>query len=209
MGHHGRVSPSGAKPANANTPLVVRGTLLSVATDGPRITAHEFIDWAMQQPEGQRYELVAGDVVGRAPEPAAHAQAKLLVARRLADAVETAGLPCEVYGDGMSVRVDSETVYEPDAFVRCGQPLDGEANEATDPLLVVEVVSRSSHKRDSGIKLADYFRLPSVRHYLIVGTENRAVIHHRRDDAGTITTSIIRSGPVRLDPPGLELTLNP
>ena len=47
--------------------------------------------------------------------------------------------------------------------------------------------------------------MPSVRHYLIVKTENRAVIHHERDAAGAITTRIIRDGPIRLDPPGIEL----
>jgi hypothetical protein len=28
--------------------------------------------------------------------------------------------------------------------------------------------------------LEDYFRVPSVRHYLIVKTENQVVIHHQR-----------------------------
>ncbi len=41
-----------------------------------RMTADEFIAWAMQQPEGQRYELVAGEVVGMAPERAGHARGK-------------------------------------------------------------------------------------------------------------------------------------
>jgi Uma2 family endonuclease len=75
-----------------------------------------------------------------------------------------------------------------------------------DPLILVEVVSPSSKARDSGGKRGDYFRLPSLRHYLIVKTENRAIIHHERDTAGAITTRIIRDGPIRLDPPGIELT---
>jgi hypothetical protein len=48
-----------------------------------------------------------------------------------------------------------------------------------------------------------------VRHYLIVKTELRAVIHHERDDAGTITTRIVREGAIRLVPPGIELTIFP
>ena len=39
------------------------------------MTADEFIAWVMRQPEGQRYELVAGEVVGMAPERAGHARA--------------------------------------------------------------------------------------------------------------------------------------
>jgi Uma2 family endonuclease len=40
------------------------------------MTADEFIAWAMQQPEGQHYELVAGEVVAMAPERAAHGRMK-------------------------------------------------------------------------------------------------------------------------------------
>jgi Uma2 family endonuclease len=176
------------------------------ATAQTRMTADEFIAWAMEQPEGKRYELVAGEVVAMAPERAAHGRTKLRFASRLAAAIEAGRLPCEVFGDGMAVRVDADTIYEPDATVRCGSPVDDNATEVIDPVIVVEVVSPSSRKRDSGSKLEDYFRIPSVRHYLIVKTENQAIIHHRRDEAGGITTHIIRDGVVQLDPPGLTVT---
>ncbi len=176
------------------------------ATAPVRMTADEFIAWAMQQPEGQRYELVAGEVVGMAPERAAHARLKGRVFGALVQAIQAAGASCEAFPDGMTVRVDADTVYEPDALLRCGSPLDDNAVEVLDPLIVVEVVSPSSAKRDSGSKLEGYFRIPSVRHYLIVTTRNLAVIHHQRDGAGSITTRIIREGAIRLDPPGIELT---
>jgi Uma2 family endonuclease len=84
--------------------------------------------------------------------------------------------------------------------------LDDNATKVFDPVVLIQVVSPSSRARDSGSKLEDYFRMPSVRHYLIVKTENRAVIHHERDVAGAITTRIVRDGSIRLDPPGIELT---
>jgi Uma2 family endonuclease len=44
------------------------------ATAPARMTADEFIAWAMEQPEGEHYELVAGEVVSMAPErPHTHA----------------------------------------------------------------------------------------------------------------------------------------
>jgi Uma2 family endonuclease len=171
-----------------------------------RMTADEFLVWAMEQPEGERFELVAGEVVAMAPERVAHGRMKGRVFTRLGDAIGAAGLHCEAFPDGMTVRVDANTIYEPDVLVRCGPPIDDNAIEITDPIIVVEVVSPSSCKRDTGGKLEDYFRIPSVRHYLIVKTENQAIIHHHRDDAGTITTHIIRDGTIRLDPPGLLVT---
>jgi Uma2 family endonuclease len=170
------------------------------------MTANEFIVWALQQPEGRRYELVVGEVLGMEPERAGHARAKGRIYEARARAVRAGDLPCEAYSDGTSVRVDSDTVYEPDALLRCGAPLDDGVVEVADPLVVVEVVSPSSGKRDSGVMLAGYFRLPSLRHYLIVTVRSRLVVHHQRDDAGNITTRIIRDRPVRLAPPGVELT---
>src|SRR5689334_12387590 len=105
----------------------------------------------------------------------------------------------------MSVEVDANTLYEPDVLVRCGPPLPDDALKTPDPVILVEVLSPSTRARDAGAKLEDYFRLKTVRHYLIVKTENRTIIHHVRDDAGAITTRIVRDEAIALDPPGIEL----
>jgi Uma2 family endonuclease len=171
------------------------------------MTSDEFIAWAMLQPEGHRYELAAGEVIAMAPErSSSHALAKANIWRRLIEAVEAAGLPCSVYPDGMAVEIDAATTYEPDALVRCGKVLPPDAIKLNDPVIVVEVLSPSTRARDSGAKLADYFRLPSVHHYLIVRTEDRAVIHHARNAEGRILTRILREGTLYLDPPGLAVT---
>ena len=170
------------------------------------MTVEEFIPWAMARPETEHYELIAGEVVAMAPERSGHALAKFRVARRLAEAVEAEGLPCTVYPDGMSVRVDDETSYEPDVMVRCGDSLPDDAVVATDPLIVVEVRSPSTGFVDAGIKLADYFRIPSVRHYLMLDVRRRVIIHHERDADGDIATRIVHDGRLRLDPPGIEIT---
>jgi Uma2 family endonuclease len=170
------------------------------------LTSDEFIAWAMQQPETCHYELIDGEVVSMAPERSAHALTKFHIARQLADRIEAGNLPCQAYPDGMAVEVDDHTVYEPDALVRCGAPLAPDAIKLTDPVIIVEVQSPSTSARDAGPKLIDYFRLPSVRHYLIVRVENRTVVHHQRGENGIILTRIVREGPILLDPPGITLT---
>jgi Uma2 family endonuclease len=171
-------------------------------------TSETFIAWAMMQPEGERYELVAGQVVAMAPERAAHGRAKFRIAQCLARAVQTAGLPCEVFVDGMAVEIDATTIYEPDVVLRCGAALPDEATKITDPLLVVEIISPSSRARDVGAKLADYFRIPGLRHYLIVRTDDRTIIHHNRAASGAISTSISRDTDILFQPPGIVLPAN-
>lgn len=169
-----------------------------------RLTADAFIDWAMAQPTG-RYELVAGEVVAMSPERVGHARVKFAAPRALDRAVRDARLACEVFPDGVSVVIDDATVYEPDALLRCGAPLDREALRVPDPVVVVEVLSPSTRAADLGGKLDGYFRLASVRHYLIVKTATRSVIHHWRDDAGDLRTASLTGGALALDPPGLRL----
>jgi len=171
-----------------------------------RMTSDEFIAWAMEQPETSHYELVAGEVVAMSPERSAHALTKARFWRRMAEAVEVGKLPYQVYPDGMAVEIDEHTVYQPDALVRCGMPLPPDAIKLHDPVIIVEVLSPSTRARDAGAKLEDYFRLPSLRHYLIVKTENRTIIHHARGAGGDILTRIVREGPISLDPPGITLT---
>ncbi len=125
----------------------------------PMLGADDFIAWAMDRPAEARWELAHGGLV--AMERGAHARAKLRLAERLSEAVCKAGLACEVFVAGMAVQADETTAHEPDALVRCGPPsLDG-AVKITDPVIVVEVVSRSSRARDTGAKLADYMRIAS------------------------------------------------
>jgi Uma2 family endonuclease len=171
----------------------------------PRMTADEFIAWAMEQPKGERYELVAGEVVSMAPERAGHWRVKARVVRALTDAIERAGLECEVFSDRMAVEVSADTVYEPDAMVRCGAPMPDDAVWVVDPIAVVEVLSPSTGAHDSGAKLEGYFEIPSVRHYLLVNIKTRTVVHHARAEGGEITTRIARGGDLRLDPPGIAL----
>lgn len=170
-----------------------------------RMDADTFLAWALEQ-EG-RFELIAGQVVEAAAERAGHNRVKFEVCRVLKDSVRDGGLPCEVYTDGMAVRVDDATVYEPDASLRCGEPLDDDATLFSDPVVVVEVLSPSTRAVDVGAKLSDYFRLPSVRHYLILRTDSRTAIHHARDEDGVITTAILTAGTIALNPPGVTIDL--
>ncbi len=172
-----------------------------------RMSADEFLVWAMDQPQG-RYELASGEVIAMAPERVAHNVVKFEVARALKDAVRDTKLPCQVFTDGMAVRIDDATVYEPDASLRCGPRLDDDAVEFSDPVVVVEVLSPSTRARDAGAKLEDYFRLPTVRHYLLLRTDRRSAIHHARGEDGTIATAIVTEGVLRLDPPGITIALD-
>ena len=171
-----------------------------------RLNVDQFLVWA----EGQigRFELDDGEVIAMSPERARHAETKYLVQRSLERAIERAGLPCRMMPDGMTVRVDEYTAYEPDALVYCGSRIDGDDVEVRNPIIIVEVSSPSTRALDAATKLAGYFRVASVMHYLIVDPRRQIVIHHKRGVGEVIDTRIVATGRLNLSPPGLELDIS-
>jgi hypothetical protein len=54
-----------------------------------------------------------------------------------------------------------------------------------------------------------YFRVPSVKHYLIYWPDQPQVIHHRRrDEDDAIDTLVLTAGEVRLDPPDVSISID-
>jgi Uma2 family endonuclease len=168
----------------------------------PRLTREEFHRWA----EGRtgRYERVGGEPVAMLPERIQHVRIKSRVWAALDRAIREGGLDCAALADGVTIEVDAETDYEPDATVNCGPRLPADATAATDPVIVVEVLSPSTESVDSGEKLADYFRVPSIQHYLIVRARRQEIIHHWRSGR-EIVSRAVNIGTIQLDPPGILL----
>jgi Uma2 family endonuclease len=171
------------------------------------MTVAEFLPWAEDargRGEG-RFELIGGVVRAMNAERAAHWKTKLAVAIALLAGVRRAKLPCHVVPDGASVIVDDMTTYEPDAIVYCGDEVEAASLTVPNPVILVEVISPSTGHIDRGDKLENYFRIPSVQHYLMTYPDQRMVVHHQRAEAGTLTTRISHDGDLRLDPPGITV----
>lgn len=169
-----------------------------------RYSREEFRQWCEAQPTG-RYERVDGRIVAMAPERGAHLRVKGAVYKALDRAVAMAGVDCQALPDGATVET-GDSDYEPDALVNCGEPMADNAVAAPNPVIVVEVLSPGTASTDTGGKLADYFRVPSIAHYLIVHPIRRMVTHHRRTGA-SIDTLILVNGPIMMDPPGIVITV--
>jgi Uma2 family endonuclease len=92
--------------------------------------------------------------------------------------------------------------------VTCG-PIDYATPRVAEPIIIVEILSPSNEGDDTGRKLALYLKIPSLLHYLVIHQDRRQIVHHeRRDDlGGAFLTNIAPPDPLRLDPPGIDLSL--
>lgn len=171
------------------------------------LTVDDYLAWAAAQPEAPRTELINGQIVFISPEQLQHNRIKGSVYLALRSAVADSAVEGEVFADGVTIPIDTHTAYEPDASVRLGPPLPGREMKVPDPVIVVEVISPSSAHSDTSAKLIGYFKLPSVKHYLIIDPEARSVTHHFRGPNGEVAAAKRASGALQLDPPGLTVAL--
>jgi Uma2 family endonuclease len=167
------------------------------------MTVDDFLVWA----EGQdvHWELYKGIAYARGPERTRYGEVRFAVQIALFQSISKAAVPCRMLPNGPIVRVSQHTTHEPDALVYCGAALPKDAIEVPNPIVVVDVAS--TRKISTSLKLAGYFSLSSVHHYLIVNPEGTPVLHHSRQADGTILTRIAQDGTLRFDPPGIEIAI--
>lgn len=147
-----------------------------------RMTADEFLSWHERQEA--RYELVDGFPVAMAGARRRHDQAVVNALAALANRLGTGR--CRPFSSDTAVRISEYQVRYPDLGVDCGRFLD-ESLEADAPNLVVEVLSESTRAFDLLGKVEEYKSVPSLRHIVLVDTEQPEVIHWRREAEGVWT----------------------
>jgi len=76
------------------------------------------------------------------------------------------------------MKLAEDHYFYPDLTVACGEET---GKMLTNPVVVIEVLSPATEKRDRGSKLKAYKALPSVQEYVLIGSEYKAIEVHRRD----------------------------
>ena len=126
------------------------------------MTADEFLAWEAKQEF--KWEFDGFHPVAMTGVTAAHStiQGNLITAlnNRLR------GKPCRPYGPELKIRA-GESIRYPDAFVTC-TPVPSSAILAVEPVVIFEVLSRSTHRVDRTVKLTEYQAIPSVRRYVML-----------------------------------------
>lgn len=147
-----------------------------------------------------KHEYVDGVVVAMAAGGTRwHALLAMRFGIALGPALSARG--CEVYGSDLRVRIPSENVITyPDLTVVCGSFAadDEDPDAATNPVAIVEVLSRTTEAWDRGEKFALYRKLASLRHYVLVSQDCQRVEHYVRGDDGWRLEEVGPGGSVAL-----------
>lgn len=147
-----------------------------------------------------KHELIDGEIIAMSGATPRHNR----LAERVRDVLRPplGDGPCFLEGPDQRLAVHTDAkgwvAYYPDLAVYCsdGRHPD-DANSRVDPTLLVEVTSKSTEKKDRGVKLEDYLQIAALNEYLIV-SHTRQELELWTRGAGGWTRQLATAGTLRL-----------
>lgn len=116
-----------------------------------------------------KHEYVNGQVYATAGGTTEHARLAMRIGAELMRT--SSGRPCEVFSADLRVRnlATGRSTY-PDVTVVCGriERAPDDQHAATNPMVIVEVLSEGTEGQDRGDKWQHYRRIPSLQAYVLV-----------------------------------------
>ena len=158
--------------------------------DPPPMTREEYLAFDNAGTGGFKYEWIDGKVRRMVGVTANHniVQTNLVVLldNALRAARRVGGRHMRAGSSDLRTRVPDGPYYYPDVIVRpmpgtFEEPPDEAPRTLLDPVLLVEVLSRSTARTDRGEKRREYLRIPSLETYLIVQPNVRRALRLTRN----------------------------
>ena len=133
-------------------------------------------DYIYSLPEGQRAELIDGQIYDMAPPSRIHQELLSELHYKIREYIEKNNGSCKVYPAPFAVFLnkDDHNYVEPDISVICDKDKLDEKGCNGAPDWIIEIVSQSTQRIDYGIKLFKY-RSSGVREYWIVNPMRQTV----------------------------------
>ncbi len=143
------------------------------------MTVAEFLRW--QEFQEDRYELVDGEPqLHRLMSGASQRHDQITMNALLLLGIALRGQRCRPITADVAIQVPGRGLRRADAAVDCG-PLRDTEHVASEPLLVVEVLSPSTRQIDRFRKLEEYKSVPTLRYILLIEPSQATTKLYQRD----------------------------
>lgn len=135
----------------------------------PELDFETYLD--IEKSASNKHEFLGGVVYLMAGGSTNHAAIAIDAALAFRRQLESS--PCLVLGSDLKIVTPrNHAAFYPDLSIHCNQALDGKAHFARSPILILEVSSPSTRSFDLTDKRLEYFRIPTLRHYLVLDSES-------------------------------------
>jgi Uma2 family endonuclease len=169
-----------------------------------RYTPEEY--FAIEAQSEVRHDYVEGEIFAMAGGSKSHN----ILAQNAALSLRVAlwGQGCQVFVENVRLEAKEKSYYTyPDVFISCDPTDRHDPYLVRQPVVTVEILSPSAAEYDRPTKFENYQKLPSLRHYLLVGQSAWTVEWFRRDDAGQWIYTLLTGPDGVLEIPDLGLVL--
>ena len=174
----------------------------------PRFTPEEYLE--MERKAEFKSEYLDGEIFAMARAGERHNLIVVNVVTQLGTQLK--GRPCRLYSNDMRVDVREHGLYSyPDVVALSGEPLlrDARRDNLLNPVLIIEVLSRSTAAYERGEKFERYRRIDSFVEYVLIAQDKPHVEYFIRQPNNKWLLSEISglAGKVHLDSIGCDLML--
>jgi len=150
-------------------------------------------------PDDARVELIDGYIYYMAAPSKIHQTILFEVSMQLGQAIRKNKGKCKVYIAPCAVQLnkDNKTLVEPDIFILCNKDMQQIKDRTIGaPDLVIEILSESTRKKDTIIKLNKYMEAGVREYWIIDPTKKCIVVYHFEKQEYTQIYSFDSSVPV-------------
>jgi Uma2 family endonuclease len=175
---------------------------LSQAAKTPtRLSVDDYL--ALEQTSATRYELVEGQLYAMVGATDVHN----LIVQGFAAALRKRlkGSGCRIFTETVKLRVGDNFRY-PDVFVTCTAS-DNDPLIKTQPVLIAEVLSDTTRRRDQEEKRDEYRQITSLRHYVLLEQANVSARCWTQQDAGWTLIRVAADSELELTAFACEIPL--
>jgi len=165
------------------------------------MTLPEFLEWEERQE--LRHEFDGRQTVAMTGGTVAHDIISMNLAASLVTRLR--GKPCRAYGSNLKIEVMGSIRY-PDAFVSCA-PASPSSTVLTEPVVIFEVLSKSTARTDRVAKNREYAATASVRRYVMLEQSEIAATMFERIGDDWVGHILAESAVIDMPEIGIELPL--
>ncbi len=143
------------------------------------ITEEDYLEG--EQLSEVKHEYIDGNIYAMAGASAKHNLISGNINRELSSQLKNKKSPCDVFSSDMKVKISHLTTrfFYPDIMVVCEKNNDDYYQHS--PIIIIEVLSKSTRKHDFTTKMMSYFNIPSLEEYVLIEQDICQVTVYRKD----------------------------
>jgi Uma2 family endonuclease len=139
-----------------------------------RLTVEEYLQY--EKAADGKHEYYRGEVFAMAGAGPRHN--KIFSNVFIAIGTQLKGKPCQPYGSDLRMHIPENMLFTyPDISIICGEliPSDTDEETATQPTVLIEILSPGTRDYDRGGKFKLYRDIPTLREYILIDSESISI----------------------------------